>query len=115
MFYGSGAGKLPTASAVVGDVVEAAKNPARSMMSTWSSEKLELIGKEDTVKKFFVRVSGNVDTLLEKVTEVFGKVEVVTLENKENEFGFVTESMSEGCYEASAAKLPEICHMIRVE
>ena len=26
MFYGSGAGKLPTASAVVGDIVEAAKN-----------------------------------------------------------------------------------------
>lgn len=115
MFYGSGAGKLPTASAVVGDVVEAAKNPNRCMMSTWDSEKLELIGKEDTVKKFFVRVLGNVDTLLEKVTEVFGKVEVVTLENKENEFGFVTEAMSEGCYETCAAKLPEICHMIRVE
>ena len=115
MFYGSGAGKLPTASAVVGDVVEAAKNPNCSMMSTWDSEKLELIGKEDTVKKFFVRVSGNVDTLLEKVTDVFGKVEVVTLENNENEFGFVTEAMSEGCYEKCAANLPEICHMIRVE
>lgn len=49
------------------------------------------------------------------MTEVFGKVEVVTLENKENEFGFVTEAMSEGCYETCAAKLPEICHMIRVE
>ncbi len=115
MFYGSGAGKLPTASAVVGDVVEAAKNPNRSMMSTWDSEKLELIGKEDTMKKFFVRVSGNVDALLGKVTEVFGKVEVVTLENDENEFGFVTEVMSEGCYEKCAANLPEICHMIRVE
>ena len=115
MFYGSGAGKLPTASAVVGDVVEAAKNPNRSMMSTWDSEKLELIGKEDTMKKFFVRVSGNVDDLLGKVTEVFGKVEVVTLENDENEFGFVTEVMSEGCYEKCAANLPEICHMIRVE
>ena len=115
MFYGSGAGKLPTASAVVGDVVEAAKNPNRSMMSTWDSEKLELIGKEDTLKKFFVRVSGNVNALLGKVEEVFGQVEVVTLEGNENEFGFVTEVMSEGCYEKCAAKLPEICHMIRVE
>ncbi len=115
MFYGSGAGKLPTASAVVGDVVEAAKNPNRSMMSTWDSEKLELIGKEDTLKKFFVRVSGNVDDLLGKVKEVFGQVEVFTLEGNENEFGFVTEVMSEGCYEKCAAKLPEICHMIREE
>ena len=115
MFYGSGAGKLPTASAVVGDVVEAAKNPNRCMMSTWDSEKLELVGKEDTVKKFFVRVSGNAAALLGKVTEAFGKVEVVTLDNKENEFGFMTDVMSEGCYEACAAKLSEICHMIRVE
>ena len=115
MFYGSGAGKLPTASAVVGDVVEAAKNPNRSMMSTWDSEKLELIGKEDTLKKFFVRVSGNADALLGKVQDVFGQVEVVTLKDNENEFGFVTEVMSEGCYEACAAKMPEICHMIRVE
>ena len=115
MFYGSGAGKLPTASAVVGDVVEAAKNPNRSMMSTWDSEKLELIGKEDTLKKFFVRVSGNADALLGKVQDVFGQVEVITLKDNENEFGFVTEVMSEGCYEACAAKMPEICHMIRVE
>ena len=46
MFYGSGAGKLPTASAVVGDIVEAAKNPNRSMMATWTSEKLELEEKD---------------------------------------------------------------------
>ena len=115
MFYGSGAGKLPTASAVVGDVVEAAKNPNRSMMSTWDSEKLELIGKEDTLKKFFVRVSGNADALLGKVQDVFGQVEVVSLKDNENEFGFVTGVMSEGFYEACAAKMPEICHMIRVE
>ena len=43
MFYGSGAGKLPTASAVVADVVEAAKNPSISMMGAWSEEKEELL------------------------------------------------------------------------
>ena len=35
MFYGSGAGKLPTASAVVSDVVEAAKNLHRNVMTMW--------------------------------------------------------------------------------
>ena len=115
MFYGSGAGKLPTASAVVGDIVEAAKNPGRSMMSTWTSEKLELIDKADTKKRFFVRVDGKQEELLSKVQEVFGEIEVIALEGEENEFGFVTEVMSEGDYEQCAAKCPEICDMIRVE
>ena len=37
MFYGSGAGKLPTASAVVADVMDAAKHMHRSIMNDWSS------------------------------------------------------------------------------
>lgn len=42
MFYGSGAGKLPTASAVVADVVDEARHLNRSIMAFWSSKKLEL-------------------------------------------------------------------------
>ena len=37
MFYGSGAGKLPTASAVVADVVDEAKHLHRNIMTNWSS------------------------------------------------------------------------------
>ena len=114
MFYGSGAGKLPTASAVVGDIVEAAKNLNRSMMATWDSEKLELEDKAEIVKKFFVRVNGNKD-LANELKKVFGNIQVIALAGKENEFGFVTEVMSEGSYEACAKKFPQICHMIRVE
>ena len=36
MFYGSGAGKLPTASAVVGDIVEEAKHLNRNLGVGWS-------------------------------------------------------------------------------
>ena len=36
MFYGSGAGKLPTASAVVSDVVDAAKHIGTNIMTIWS-------------------------------------------------------------------------------
>jgi len=115
MFYGSGAGKLPTASAVVGDVVEAAKNPNRSMMATWSSEKLELEEKANTTKKFFVRVKGDEDKLLPQMKATFGVSCFVKLGEGNDEFGFVTEEMSEGQYETLAAKFPEICHMIRVK
>ena len=115
MFYGSGAGKLPTASAVVGDIVEAAKNPNRSMMATWDAEKLALEEKADTVKKFFVRIKGTEDSLKAELENVFGAIRVIKLADVENEFGFVTEVMSEGAYEAAANKFPQICHMIRVE
>ena len=115
MFYGSGAGKLPTASAVVGDIVEAAKNPSRSMMATWDSEKLELEEKAATTKKYFVRVKGSEAELRAQLEAVFGAIQVIKLAELESEFGFVTEVMSEGCYEESAAKFPQICQMIRVK
>lgn len=115
MFYGSGAGKLPTASAVVGDIVEAAKNPSRSMMATWDSEKLELEEKAATTKKYFVRVKGSEAELGAELEAVFGTIQVIKLAELENEFGFVTEEMSEGSYEEHAAKFPQIYHMIRVK
>ena len=40
MFYGSGAGKLPTASAVVADVVDAAKHLNKNIWTIWSSKNL---------------------------------------------------------------------------
>ncbi len=115
MFYGSGAGKLPTASAVVGDIVDAAKNPNRSVMATWDAEKLELEDKADTTKKYFVRIKGAVADLKAQLETAFGPITVVTLGDKNDEFGFVTEEMTEGSYEAQAAKFPQICQMIRVK
>ena len=115
MFYGSGAGKLPTASAVVGDIVDAAKNPNRSVMATWDEEKLELEDKADTIKKYFVRIKGAVADLKAQLEAAFGPITVVTLGDNNDEFGFVTEEMSEGAYEAQAARFPQICQMIRVK
>ena len=115
MFYGSGAGKLPTASAVVGDIVEAAKNLNRSMMATWDAEKLELEDKAETEKKFFVRIKGTKNALQADLEQAFGKIKIVEPESVNDEFGFVTEVMSEGRYETNAKQFPQICHMIRVE
>ena len=42
MFYGSGAGKLPTASAVVSDMVDAIKHLNDNVAIDWSADKLEL-------------------------------------------------------------------------
>ena len=115
MFYGSGAGKLPTASAVVADIVDAAKNSARSTMTVWSEDKLDLLPREDSLRKFFVRVKGDPDAEKEKLDQIFGPVQIVRAPGLEDEFGFVTEKMSEGSYEEKAERLGNILHMIRVE
>ena len=112
MFYGSGAGKLPTASAVVADVVDEARHLNRSIMAFWSSKKLELTDISNS--KFFVRVKGTPETELAKVQEVFGNVQPVIVADVDGEFGFVTEEMTEAEYKAKAESFGEVLGMIRV-
>lgn len=115
MFYGSGAGKLPTASAVVGDIVDVVKNKGRDVMASWTGETLELKSKGETKRKFFVRMAGDKDELLQKVEAAFGPVTVISLNDVTDEFGFVTGRIKENIYEAMAAGFSNILHMIRVE
>ena len=114
MFYGSGAGKLPTASAVVADVVDAAKHLHRNVVTRWESETLELIPNEDAKRRFFVRVKGEEETMKGRVKEVFGQVEVVKAEGVAGEFGILTGEMTEAEYAEKAAKIPEVVQMIRL-
>ena len=116
MFYGSGAGKLPTASAVVADVVDAAKHLNRNIMTMWDQEKLKLEDKADAKRKFFVRMQGEVEEMLPKVQYSFGDVEIVKVPELTGEFGFITPVMMEGDYDTRATRFGEqILHMIRIE
>ena len=49
------------------------------------------------------------------LAKAFGKIQIIKLADMDDEFGFVTEVMSEGNYETCAKQFPQICHMIRVE
>lgn len=110
MFYGSGAGKLPTASAVVADMVDIAKHLHVNITLEWSPEKLELADYKNVSGRFFVRTTAD----LKAVEAAFGKVEVVKAEGVTGELGFVTEQMTEAEYEAKASKLADVIQMIRV-
>ena len=110
MFYGSGAGKLPTASAVVADIVEMAKHMDKHIPIEWRREKLELIDYKDFDNRFFVRANESE----EAVKEVFGEVEFVKAEDVTGEVGFVTSVMPESEFETRAAKLAVI-QKIRVK
>lgn len=113
MFYGSGAGKMPTASAVTADIVEAAKYRNETICEYWSGEHLELESRLDVKRKFFVRMSGSREEYEERIESAFGTVEFVEAQGCEGEFGFITDVMKEGEYEDAAARFDNVIHMIR--
>ncbi len=115
MFYGRGAGKLPTASAVVSDVVDAVKHLHDNIQVTWSEEKLELGRFEDAMHRFFVRISGNDLDDMDRINEDFGDVEYVKAEGVTEETAFVTEAMTEAAFAEAIAKLPNVINSIRVD
>ena len=115
MFYGSGAGKLPTASAVVADVVDEAKHLNRNIMTMWKNEKLELLPLDNTSKNFFVRIKGDAEAMKAHLESSFGPISIVKVDGLNGEFGFVTEEMTEGSYKEKSAEFPGIIHMIRIE
>lgn len=116
MFYGAGAGKLPTASAVVSDVVDAVKHMGTNIMTIWNTSKIELVDIDNVTARFFIRFSGEVDSeRLAQVEKAFGKGEVITLPEVSGEFGFVTSDMTEGEYKKAAAGVDGIITMIRYE
>lgn len=116
MFYGSGAGKLPTASAVVADVVDAAKHLNRNIMTMWKQEKLTLEDKGDAKRRFFIRMKGDEEEMQKDLEYSFGEIEIVKVPGLEGEFGIVTPVMMEGDYDTRANRYKDqILHMIRIE
>lgn len=109
MFYGSGAGKLPTASAVVADIVEMAKHLEINIAVEWSSKKMQLSDYKELENQFFVRTS----SAKEDIEKAFQNVSYVELSDATGEVGFVTETMTEADYEKAAAAL-DVIQMIRV-
>ena len=114
MFYGSGAGKLPTASAVVGDVVAAAKHIGINVPVTWEQEKLELADINEASQRFFVRLSGDKASNEAKVAATFGTVQEVDA-GVENEYAFITELVKEGEFAKKAQELGNVASRIRVD
>lgn len=109
MFYGSGAGKLPTASAVVADIVDIAKHLHKNILMSWSSRKMSLVDKGKSESRFFVRTTAD----KEQVKSVFGEAEFVEVAEITGEVGFLTGVMSEEEYEKKANGL-HVIQRIRV-
>ena len=100
MFYGKGAGKLPTASAVVSDVIDAVKNAGRHVPIIWEDEELEMGTFADSESRFFVRTDEKDEAAIKAV---FGDVEYV--DSDLDEKAFVTAVITEGEFEACCNKI----------
>lgn len=112
MFYGQGAGRRPTASAVAADVVDCVKHMGTHIKIIWEQEKLPLSDFGDFRRRYFVRMPKEVS--LDAVEKAFGPVEQVQVEGVV-ETAFVTGIMSEKEYHAAADQFDTILNMIRID
>ncbi len=96
VFYGKGAGKLPTASAVVADIVDCCKHLKTRKYLYWTDgDGKNIIDTNDSVTAMYVRANGT--DALAKAENIFGNVSTITKNDApENEVAFVTEKMPYG-------------------
>ena len=87
-FYGRGAGSLPTASAVVNDIVECVCADG-TLYPAWGQEKTELVADyKEVPMQFYVNVAENA----EKVEEIFPTAEIIYIKETT---AFITEKITE--------------------
>lgn len=108
MYYGSGAGKLPTASAVVSDIIEAALNLNRNVKMGWGGERLAVADMDSSEFRYFVRIAGSLGERQDTVRQIFGETTSYVLEGMD-EFAILTEVMGEAEFKEKAVKLDAIC------
>jgi homoserine dehydrogenase len=110
MYYGRGAGKLPTASAVVSDVVDCARHQGKTIMCFWDTENVKISDIADAKYRYFVRTDAE---NRQKAEEAFGSLAEVSVGIAE-EFAFTTELMSEREFNEKTEKAGGYINRIRM-
>lgn len=98
VFYGKGAGKLPTASAVVSDIISAVKHTKTSRSLDWADSEQSFIRpfEKFTCGNYVRLLAKNPDAVKADIKNAFGDVEYLTSKKSaENELAFVTGTMTE--------------------
>ena len=97
MYYGRGAGKLPTASAVVSDVVDCARHQGKVIMCFWDKEEVKLVDTRESVRSFFIRAKAGAEGAVEAA---FPGGRELHLADRKEDFGYFTQSMKEKDFQA---------------
>lgn len=105
MYYGRGAGKLPTASAVVADVVDCARHQGKTVMCFWDKEEVKLADVAETERAFYVRA---VYSAKAEVEAAFPGGKVLTVEGRNDDFAYFTPVMKEKDFAAKCESLGDV-------
>ncbi len=100
MFYGRGAGKDATASAVSADVIDLVKTKTATHPLLWEEGKVKMMNSDDKEWQYFVRTTKDAAT----IAELFGDVELIS-GVVDGEVGFITDKISEKEFADKNAKL----------
>ncbi|MCF0142593.1 MAG: homoserine dehydrogenase [Parasporobacterium sp.] len=90
MFYGAGAGMLPTASAVVSDIIVAAKNLHNNVPIKMDAEKLQMAASDTIPQSWFVRVNASDSAAFSAAVPVKASITLPGLDEE----GFITEEIA---------------------
>jgi homoserine dehydrogenase len=102
MFYGAGAGKLPTASAVVADIIDAAKHINARKWLSWADGGADMIYDVNLLENaWYVRTSANTD----QIKRVFGDVAIIS-GCKDGETAFTTAKMNKNNADSLFKEIP---------
>ncbi|MBO4976747.1 MAG: homoserine dehydrogenase [Lachnospiraceae bacterium] len=105
MYYGRGAGKLPTASAVVADVVDCARNQGKTLPCLWDAEEAVLSDIGEVERSFFMRVKADD---LDAVQAAFPGGEVIMVDGRTEDKGYVTAALKEKEFAAKCEALGDV-------
>lgn len=111
VFYGKGAGKLPTASAVVADIVDSIKHiKSRKYLSWADSDNSSVLPFEKSVRAMYVRgVTDDREAAYDKAAAVFGDIHRLSKDYApEGEIAFITEPLPYEEFESKLNELSEI-------
>ena len=92
MYYGRGAGKLPTASAVVSDVIDCARHQGRVIMCFWDQGNARLSDISSEERSFFIRGKSGEERTVESA---FPEGRLIRIEGRAEDFGYFTPVMRE--------------------
>ncbi len=105
MYYGRGAGKLPTASAVVADVVDAARHLGKNVKCFWEKEEVALADVANVQRSFFIRVKADAK---DAALAAFPDSEVVVVEGRNEDVAYFTAAMTEKEFNAKCEGLGDV-------
>ena len=102
MYYGRGAGKLPTASAVVSDVIDCARHQGKTVMCFWDKEEVKLADVSEVERSFYIRVNAQAK---DEVLKAFPGSEAIVVDGRTEDAAFFTPVMAQKDFDAKCEEL----------